>query len=191
MQVTTLSRPTMRRWAWCWLFVAVVCPPSVLAQDPLEDEALLTAAFIYNFAKFIRWPMGTWTGPKGPLVLCTVGKDELLGSLERLGNERIGGRPVVIRRVDADAGGRECHILYISGSEHRHFARLIEQTLAAPVLTISEIRGFADSGGVIQLFRAKDRIRFKINLDVATRKRLKLSARLLDLAEVIAGETAR
>ena len=53
------------------------------------------------------------------------------------------------------------------------------------MLTISEIRGFADAAGAIQLYRDKDRIRFKINLGAARDRGLSLSARLLDLAEIV------
>jgi hypothetical protein len=53
------------------------------------------------------------------------------------------------------------------------------------VLTISQIRGFADAGGIIQLFRAGDRVRFRINHRVARDRGLELSARLLDLAEIV------
>lgn len=185
MQAKTLRWPATGWSAACCLWLLALCSSPVLAQDALEDEALLKAAFIYNFAKFTRWPLDVWSGPKSPLILCTVGKDELVSSLEHLGKETIRGRPVIIRSFEAEPEGDECHVLYISGTKHRDFYRLLEQTQTAPILTISEIRGFADSGGVIQLYHAKNRIRFKINLEVANAKRLKLSARLLDLAEGI------
>ena len=71
------------------------------------------------------------------------------------------------------------------------FLRWIDRTRSRPVLTISEIRGFADAGGAIQLFRDKDRIRFRINRDAARDRGLTLSARLLDLAVIVDTEAGR
>lgn len=159
--------------------------PAASIDHGLADEGLLKSAYIYNFALFTRWPHDAAEPQNAPLNLCTAGTDDLVISLERLAGETIHGRPVSINTFDAEDAGGACHMLYIAGSEHRHFARLIEQTLAYPVLTISEIRGFADAGGIIQLYRARNRIRFKINLDAARGRNLNLSARLLDLAELV------
>ena len=65
------------------------------------------------------------------------------------------------------------------------YLQWIDRTRSQPVLTISEIRGFADASGAIQLYRDKDRIRFKINIGAARDRGLSLSARLLDLAEIV------
>jgi hypothetical protein len=156
-----------------------------MAHDLLADDSLVKTAFLYNFAKFTRWPLEAWSDPKSPLRLCTIGKDELVSNLKRLDQETIGARPVTVSTFAPGDAGASCHILYIAGSEHRHFTRFIQQTRDAPVLTISEIRGFADSGGIIQLYRDRQQIRFKINLSVARERGLNLSSRLLDLAELV------
>ena len=157
--------------------------PPVLADAP-QDEVGLKSAFVFNLAKFTYWPVDLGSGPAPDLVLCTTGEDELVDALQGLNNETIRGRSVTIRPTDAADGFDGCQVLYIAGSEYQHFARLLRQLGDAPTLTISEIRGFADADGIIQLYRAENRVRFKINLAVARAKRLKLSARLLDLAEM-------
>lgn len=159
--------------------------PTARSRDPVADEDLLKAAFIYNFAKFTRWPTHAPVAADQPLRLCTAGADELVTALGRLADKTIHGRVVRVEQYQAGRADPQCHVLYIAGSEHPHYWRLLEQTRSAPVLTVSEIRGFADSGGMIQLYRARDRIRFKVNLAAARASGLRLSARLLDLAEVI------
>ena len=159
--------------------------PAAATEDQVADDTLVKAAFIYNFAKFTRWPPQTWNEPKTPLNLCTTGKDALTSNLGRLNKETIGGRPVTISTFTPGSEAGACHILYIAASEHRHFTRIIQQTRDAPVLTISEIGRFAAAGGIIQLYHEQQRIRFMINLDVARSRGLNLSARLLDLAELV------
>ncbi len=36
-------------------------------------EALLKAAFLYNFAKFVDWPAEAFTSPEAPVILCILG----------------------------------------------------------------------------------------------------------------------
>lgn len=171
--------------AWCCICLLSRQLPTAAADDPVADDSLIKTAFIYNFAKFTRWPLATWSDPKSPLHLCTTGEDDLVSSLNRLDKETIGRHPVRISIFDPGADSETCHILYVAASEHRHFTRYIQQTRDAPVLTISEIRGFADAGGIIQLYSDHQRIRFKINLVIARNRGLILSARLLDLAELV------
>ena len=161
------------------------------ALGPLEDERLLKTVFIYNFAKFAHWPDDAWESGETTLVLCVAGSDELGVTLERLAGESVGGRPLVVRPYAEGPAGEGCKLLYIAGSEHGHFVRLVEQVGLRPVLTISQIRGFADMGGMIQLYRDKDRIRFKINLAAVSASGLQLSARLLDLAELVGSRSAQ
>ena len=170
---------------WCCLCLVLFCLPAAASEDQVADDTLVKAAFIYNFAKFTRWPSQSWNGPKAPLNLCTTGKDALISNLGRLNKETVGGRPVTISTFTPGAEASACHILYIAASEHRHFTRIIQQTRDAPVLTISEIGRFAAAGGIIQLYHDQQRIRFKINLDVARSRGLSLSASLLDLAELV------
>lgn len=170
---------------WCCLCLVLFGVPAAATEDQVADDTLVKAAFIYNFAKFTDWPSKSWNGPKTPLNLCTTGNDALISNLGRLNKETIGGRPVTISTFSAGNEASACHILYIGASEHRHFTRLIQQTRDAPVLTISEIGRFAAAGGIIQLYHDQQRIRFKINLEVARSRGLNLSSRLLDLAELV------
>lgn len=170
-------------WAWLGLCAAAMPVPDVVAQEESAEAPLLKAAFVYNFAKFTRWPEQAWDGPMAPLRLCIAGTDGLATSLARLADERVDGREVVIDTYAAT--DRPCHVLYIADSERGHLADYIEQTRSRPVLTISEIPRFADAGGIIQLYRDRGRVRFKINVAGARSSGLNLSARLLDLADVI------
>lgn len=152
---------------------------------PVNDEQLLKTAYIFNFAKFTRWPGVAWTDDRTALSVCAVGTDELAQALHLLGRETVRGREVNVKQVDTADAVAACHILYIAASEYARFRQVLNQAASGHALTISEIRGFADQGGMIQLFRDKSRIRFKINTGAIERRGLRLSARLLDLAEIV------
>lgn len=158
---------------------------AVLAQDKAQEERLLKAAFIYNFAKFTRWPEGTWADEKAPLNLCLVGSDELIVELERLEGKTVKGRSLTINKFHSSPEMQACHIVYIATSEHTQYQQVTQVLQDQAVLTISEIPHFSRSQGTIELLHKEGRVRFIINLDVARRAGLELSSRLLKLAETV------
>jgi len=50
------------------------------------------------------------------------------------------------------------------------------------------MEGFAQSGGVINFVTVEKKIRFEINLDAAERADLKISSKLLRLAQIVKDE---
>ena len=99
--------------------------------------------------------------------------------------QKVQGRSLVIRKERIGDDLRRCHVLFVSLSEREHAARILASVQAAGVLTVSDIEGFAEAGGVMQFVTEEDRVRFLVNLDAATQARLRLSAKLLALASVI------
>ena len=171
------------------LFVCLMgVQPVAQAQGVAEEELLLKAAFIYNFAKFTRWPDNSWSDESQPLSLCTVGEDHLTAELERLSGRTIQGRTVALGPQQGSGGWENCQLLYIAHSEKSRYRTLIESLRGKPVLTVSDIHGFGRSGGTIELYRDGEKIRFLINLAVAREAGLEISSRLLSLAEVIGME---
>lgn len=58
-------------------------------------------------------------------------------------------------------------------------------------LTISDIEGFAERGGVIGFIALENKIHFAINVDAAERMGLKISSQLLRLAKIVKDEEKR
>jgi hypothetical protein len=163
---------------------------STQADDADTDEELLKTAYVYNFFAFTRWPETGMGSGDEPLLLCTTGADSQIESLQSLNDETVDGRPIRVQARD----GRDiddCDALYIGASAYPRLGRLLDQARQRPMLTVSEIRGFADSGGMIQMYRARSRIRFRINVETARLANLGFSARLLDLADIVDGGAPR
>jgi hypothetical protein len=62
---------------------------------------------------------------------------------------------------------------------------MLDSTRTKPILTVSELPGFAESGGMIELYQMDDRIRFKVNLQSIREAGLELSSSLLKLAVIV------
>jgi hypothetical protein len=156
---------------------------SAAQTDALEYQ--LKATYLYNFAKFVEWPRAAFASPADPFKICVIG-DPFNGALERtVQDEMLGGRPFVVRQIPAVDQVRGCHILYMGPAEARRSPDVIAAAMNAPILTVGDTEDFINQGGMIRFVRAGHRIRFEINPAAAERAGLKVSSRLLRLAEIV------
>ena len=81
-----------------------------------------------------------------------------------------------------------CHILFISSSEEERLAKIIETLKDSSILTVGEVKQFAQRGGIINFIVKENKIRFEINVDAAERAKLKISSKLLKLAIIVTDE---
>ena len=152
---------------------------------PSEYE--VKAAFLYNFAKFVEWPAGSFTATNNTLVVGVLGDDPFGEALDRIAqNKSAQGRRIDVRRFRtvADVGDR-CHILFVSPSEARELPRILRGLHGEPILTVSDIAGFLDHGGAINLLMEQRRVRFAVNLKAANEAGLKMSSQLLKIAKTV------
>jgi hypothetical protein len=158
-----------------WRSVAVDAAPS--------SEYLIKAGYLYNFAMFVGWPADAFSRPDAPLVIGIVGSDPFGQALDRIvQNKRINGRPVVVRRLQANSDLRQSHILFVSGSDAGVAAGVAARLEGRPVLVVGEAPDFARRGGTINFVDDATRVRFEVNLDAAKKSRLDISAKLLHVA---------
>lgn len=166
--------------------VVIVCLVSgawgVHAQK-VGDEAGVKAAYILNFAKFTEWgalPAGA------PVVVCVVSDNVLMAALtDAVKGQQAGGRSLdVTRPADSSTWG-SCQVLFLAGPEVSRSAVALDRLRQRPVLTVSDGHAFARTGGIIELFREGDRMRFAINAVAGERAGLRISSRLLQLAKIV------
>ncbi len=156
------------------------------AQSEQLSEYQLKAAFLFNFTKFVEWPDSSFEDPQAPIVLGIIGDDPFGDDLERIiAGQKVQGRSLVIRRKRWGDDLRRCHVLFVSLSERQRRTQILASVQPASVLTVSDIEGFAEAGGVIELVTQENRVRLIVNLDAANQSKLRVSAKLLALARVI------
>ena len=171
-----------------FLALAVTGDAGAGAGGDTPYEAELKAAFLYNFAKFAEWP-GLPGGAS--IVMCVLGDDAVASSLGTIiGGQAIDTHPVEVKPI-ALATGHTCHVLFISARVPGGTGHVLSSLGGRPTLTVSDARGFAGSGGMIELFVMHDRMRFAIDVDAVQRSPVRLSSRLFSLATIVRGEHAK
>jgi YfiR/HmsC-like len=105
-------------------------------------------------------------------------------ALERLVKGRVlAGHSMAVSLVGPAAPQNRCHVLYLSGVTASQAAQVVARHRDVPVLTISDVEGFTDVGGIAQFFFEQGRLRFTIQVGSAKRAHLQISSNLLALAK--------
>ena len=167
------------------LALALVCSAfSAGVQAQGASEYQVKAAFLYNFAKFVDWPGDAFR--EGTFVIGVIGNDPFGGALDQaINGKTIGGRHLTVRRLKWGQDLRSCNILFISSSEHKRLPQIIQSVRGSSVLTVGEMGGFNQQGGMINFILVSNRVRFEINAPVAEQARIKISSKLLALGKTL------
>jgi hypothetical protein len=156
----------------------------VLSWIPVSaqmDEGLVKAATLLKVALFVDWP-GTAGGDR--FVIGVASDDEFMQKvLAATKGRRVNNRDVHVQRLTRSDEMCACHVLFVGVREDTRSAMLLRWARTKPVLTIGETTAFLREGGIVRIFRADDRLRLQINNKSAEDAGLKISSRLLQLAD--------
>lgn len=171
------------RIAW-WGLALLLCLQVPAAQAG-DEERKLEAVFIGRFASYIEWP----AKPRDRFVI-TLLDDNPFGSLldDLYRDKRIHNKPIELRYATRLDQVGETDALFITLSSSAARAAAIDHAQRNGILTISEAKGFAESGGIIQLDFVEQKARIKINHAAALKSGLRIGAPLLSIATVLRGD---
>ncbi len=168
----------------CLLFFTLLASFfSNLSAESLHDYKV-KAALIYKFMIFTEWPESVLRDTH-VMVLGIVGHNPFGNIFDQVTALRVKKRILVIRYLSSDPSKKElcqCQAIFISSTAERRASEIIHRVSSCPVLTISDISGFVDDGGMIAFDVENRKIRFLINLRAARKAGIGFSAQMLQLA---------
>ncbi|MDD5579253.1 MAG: YfiR family protein [Methylobacter sp.] len=192
---------TIIRLPWALSCLALVLFSQLLAAEDADVEYKIKAGYLYNFTKFITWPEDNFQ----TFNLCILGDDPFGRIIDPIEKRSAFGRSIKLFRFNnlnafrqsvlsthTDTNNRQqCHILFISASLlDNDFS--IKDFLASrdgdKTLTVGESEGFAIQGGMIGFVNRQGKIKLQINMNTLKHSNLKISAKLLEVAELVDGE---
>jgi hypothetical protein len=116
-----------------------------------------------------------------------VGDDPFGELIDPIESRSVIGRPIKLFRFDSLKSSEKqphCHILFVSPS-------IEEKTIAQGVyntLVVGESGEFLAKGGMIGFVNKQGKIKLQINLKAIKESGLKVSAKLLEVADVVKGD---
>ncbi len=90
-----------------------------------------------------------------------------------------------MRQISDTQQTKGCQILFIASTEWKRVRPLLDALKGTAILTVGETDDFTAAGGMIAFQLAGPRVRIQIDLETAEQSRLKISSKLLSLAEIV------
>lgn len=137
----------------------------------------LLAQVITSLIQYMKWQEKPY---KDNITICTLGLGDVGKEIKTLKLPRIS--------VKSQPDPRElstCHIAYISHSEQNQLSEVLWKLNPHQVVSISNIEGFAEAGGTIQLDTTGGKLSFRININTAKEAKVVINSDLLSISKTV------
>lgn len=156
------------------------------AESDVSIEYRVKAAFVYQIAGYVEWPDTAFPRRDTPVTIAVLGAEALAEELTRIvPGRRINNRPIAVRRLQDGASLDGVHILFVGHERRSQIANLAQKAREHGVLLVTESEGVLAEGSMVNFIVVEGRVRFEVGLDAARRSGLKLSSRLLAVAQQV------
>jgi len=146
-----------------------------------EAKAKLIARLVF----FCEWPADI--NIAGPDALLTIGafeKNDIIDFLiEETKTKKFAGKHAKIIIIEDDEIIKTCNLLFIDDVSKKRLKKILEIVEDLPVLTVSDTRGYAERGVMINLFTSGNKLAFNLNYTNLKKSGLHLPSRVLSVAE--------
>ena len=159
---------------------------ALAADEPETIEYRVKAAFLYKFAAYVEWPEASFTRPDTPVTIAVIGAEPIAVELvQAVTGRTVNDRSLTIKRLKAGESLAGVHVLFVGRGESAGLLQLAQTAQPRSILTVTESEGALTQGSVINFIVTDRRVRFEISLDSAEKSRLRLSSRLLAVAQQV------
>ena len=182
------------------LFVTAFTPQAQ-ADPTASREYQVKAAFLYNFMNFVDWPEEKLSDNNEPITIGIIGNNPFGDAFKPIQDKLVKGKKVVIQQFQGleelkksseehpqIEAIRKCHLLFVCQSEKGSLKKIIDLIKDYSVLTVGDMEGFLESGGIINFVMEENKVRFEIDIAAARRAKLKIRSQLLRLAKRVVGQ---
>lgn len=163
--------------------VLIFFPTAGFSASKLHEYEI-KAAFLYQFTHFVEWPDNSQGTPRD-FGICVAGKDPFEGILQQLEARGDAPRPIRIHHIRSAQDAAPCAIIFLSRQEEEKAQSFPKELAGLPVLTVSEVPGFVQNGGMINFIEQERKIGFEINQKNAHAAGIRISSKLLKLAQTV------
>lgn len=150
-----------------------------------QINVALKAATVVKFFKYTDWPNGRHA-TESELRLCVAQAPSLRDAFKTIEGERIAGKTIrVLELRTQDPEDLGCRALFLGRLDWRLLRDMTRRQV--PVLTVSDQKGFARAGGMIELLTYRSRLAFIVNIQALRQAGLRMESPVLELAHQVLG----
>lgn len=156
------------------------------AEAPLEQVPLeqVKAAYLLKFPGFVEWPPHVFASSTSPLVIAVAGADDVYTELRELApTHPVRGRPVEVLRLQYPEPTTATHLVFVGNDRATQLPAWVAAYADRPVVVVADAARGLESGAALNFIEVGNRLRFEASPGAAERSGLRLSSRLLGVAE--------
>jgi hypothetical protein len=169
----------------CLFVLLLGLPPSgrVAGQvSTIENPNRVKAAFLRNFAHYVKWPATAFDSAQSPWHIGVLGSasfGEVLESTLRGRTEH--NRGFEIHSADSLKTLPSCQIIFIAFEDSSKRRAVLTALKEKPVLTVGDAAEILREGGIVR-FQLGDRVQMSVNLDQARAASLNVPTEMLEVS---------
>ena len=150
------------------------------AEQVSYTDANIKAVYILKIIDFVKWGDG-----RSIDEIC-VGGDDLVGSsLAQVQRASKDYQDLKIQRKTGDTNLSGCDVVFISDSAESSLGKILYSLKGLPVLTVGDVRNFAERGGMVGFVASNKKIKLEVNTKAADEADVKVSSKLLGIAHKV------
>lgn len=154
---------------------------SALFSNDVSMEDKVKAGYLYNFTKFIYWPVSDMA----TFNLCILGADSFGNLIQPIEKKTALGKPIRLYRHDrGDESLSICHIIFFTRIDDAIMYFQKNATING-ILTVGNGEDFILKGGMLSFVIRDNRVKLQINPKAVKKSGLGVSAKLLEVAEIV------
>jgi hypothetical protein len=159
------------------------------AEQSAPTADAVKAAYIHKFAGYLDWPPATFASPTAPLVVGVVGSERVFSELVGIAAGRpVQGHTLQVRRLSKPQDLGEVSIVFIGRDAWSELDAWTAAAKGKPVAIVTDAPQGAQKGALLTFVQVQERIRFEASIPAAEQAGLRMSSRLLAVAERVVGQ---
>ena len=124
------------------------------------QESKIMASYVYNFVRYIEWPVSS---QNGNFVIGVVGDSPISNELEKIiADKKVNNHAVTLKKFSTPSEITFCHVLFIS-EKYCDKVDGITTNSRNNTLLICERKGVVSKSSAINFIRQDSKIKFEIN----------------------------
>lgn len=148
------------------------------------DEFQIKAGFVLNFALLAEWPDESQVD-KEVFPIAILGKVPSNSFVNTLRALTFRGKKITVKHIESTEEAKNFRLIFISSSERSQLPVILKELHHQSVLTVSDMSGFCEAGGMVGMISLQNRIGYEVNRAAVRKARLSLSSQMLKLAKKI------
>ncbi len=156
----------------------------IIINAAFAQKTKYQSIFIYNFSKYIKWPDNF---NQGKFVIGVLGESELYDDLNSMAKAKkeTNGLTIEVRQFKSIGQLSDCNLLFLSDQFCDQIGNVKSAISGKPMLIITDKKGMAKNGAIINFVEDSGKIKFELNQSAASRLGLVISSSLANLAILV------